>query len=122
MTIDLDSHVSAPWLAEVQCRYLVHADLPALEWNGEYTHFRRLYQDAFESAQHGHALLWVVEVQGAGLIGQAFVQLSSSRRELADGVTKAYVNRWMCSSMLEARASRSGNLKAESVWWQVPSR
>ncbi len=66
-------------------------DLPAMEWDGEYTHFRRLYQDAYESAQQGHALLWVVEVQGAGLIGQAFVQLSSSRRELADGVTKAYV-------------------------------
>lgn len=66
-------------------------DLPAMEWEGEYSHFRRLYQEAFESAQIGHALLWVVELSGDGLVAQAFVQLVSSRKELADGVTRAYV-------------------------------
>lgn len=72
-------------------RLAKQGDLPAMEWEGEYTHFRRLYQDAYESARNGHALLWVVEIPGAGLVAQAFVQLSSTRRDLADGITKAYV-------------------------------
>lgn len=77
--------------ANVVIRQVRREDLLAMEWDGEYTHFRRLYQEAFENAQIGHALLWVVEHPGQGLVAQAFVQLVSSRRELADGVTRAYV-------------------------------
>jgi ribosomal protein S18 acetylase RimI-like enzyme len=35
--------------------------------------------------------LWVAELAGAGVIGQVFVQLTSGRKELADGVQRAYV-------------------------------
>lgn len=72
-------------------RYAHEADLPALEWDGEYAHFRRLYQDVYHSAQRGDALLWIAELPGAGLIGQLFVQLRSARLELADGAHRAYV-------------------------------
>jgi ribosomal protein S18 acetylase RimI-like enzyme len=69
----------------------VRADLPALEWNGEYTHFRRLYLDIYQSAQRGEAILWVAELPEAGLIGQLFVQLKSARKDLADGFLRAYI-------------------------------
>lgn len=78
-------------LGLVNIRRLEKADLPALEWGGEYTHFRRLYADIFESANKGKAVLWVAELQSSGVIGQLFVQLNSARHELADGINRAYI-------------------------------
>lgn len=91
MMINLSSQLSAPWLVDVQCRYLVHNDLPALEWDGEYTHFRRLYREIFQSFSQGKAVMWVATLPVEGLIGQLFVQLVSTRSELADGKTRAYL-------------------------------
>ena len=76
---------------EVTIRLATQADLPAMEWNGEYKHFRRLYRDIFESSQRGEAILWIAELPGLGLIGQIFVQFSSARKELADGSYRAYI-------------------------------
>ncbi len=78
-------------LRTITMRLATRQDLPALEWNGEFSHFRRLYHDIFESAGRGEALVWVVEMSSAGVIGQVFVQLRSGRLELADGVWKAYI-------------------------------
>lgn len=66
-------------------------DLPDLEWEGEYTHFRRLYADTFSQVQMGRAIMWIAEMNGSGLIGQCFVSLVGSRPELADGTTRAYI-------------------------------
>jgi len=79
------------WLADVTIRHLHASDLPALEWGGEYTHFRRLFQDAYEYARQGRSILWVADLQGHGVIGQLFVQLFSGRKELADGRERAYI-------------------------------
>ncbi len=78
-------------LSDVLIRYLTQEDLPALEWEGEYTHFRRLYQDIYQSARRGEAILWVADLNRVGIIGQLFVQLNSARSELADGVSRAYI-------------------------------
>jgi ribosomal protein S18 acetylase RimI-like enzyme len=72
-------------------RQLRKGDLQALEWNGEFTHFRRLYRQSFESANRGRSVLWVIEYPGKGIIGQLFVQLESGRKELADGSQRAYI-------------------------------
>ena len=66
-------------------------DLPALEWGGEYTHFRRLFADAYQQAEQGRAILWIAELPHMGLVGQLFVSLNSHRIDLADGVTRAYL-------------------------------
>lgn len=76
---------------QVIVRPALEVDLPALEWNGEYTHFRNLYREVFASASKGEALLWVAETTQAGVIGQIFVQLKSARPELADGLNRAYL-------------------------------
>lgn len=78
--------------ASLQIRPVVRKDLPDLEWDGEYTHFRRMFQDAFHQAERGEAILWVVDLGGVGLIGQLFVQLDSHRTELADGHNRAYIH------------------------------
>ena len=67
------------------------ADLTALEWDGEYTHFRRLYADTFMMVEQGMASIWIAELDGSGLIGQCFVSLKRNRPELADGSVRAYI-------------------------------
>ena len=92
---------TALWLDQVTIRQLKHEDLPALEWEGEFTHFRRVYADAYERARTGRSILWVAEITGSipipdshmthNIIGQLFVQLTCDRPELADGVHKGYI-------------------------------
>lgn len=78
-------------VSQVTIRLLRENDLPALEWEGEYRHFRRLYREIYQSAVQGKAVLWVAEIEAVGIIGQVFVQLVSGRKELADGYRRAYV-------------------------------
>jgi ribosomal protein S18 acetylase RimI-like enzyme len=80
------------WLSEVDIRLAAYEDLPGLEWEGTYIHFRRVYARAFERAQQGEALLWVAE--GAGrLLGQLFVLLKSEfDLAVADGRHHAFLH------------------------------
>jgi ribosomal protein S18 acetylase RimI-like enzyme len=80
-----------PWLSRIHLRYANRDDLSALEWNGEFIHFRRLYENIYQNASQGRALMWVVDIPENGIIGQLFVQLESGRRELADGSHRAYL-------------------------------
>ncbi len=57
-------------------REAVVTDLPALEWDGEYRRFRRLYQKAMMDAQEGRQILLVAESEGE-IVGQIFIQLTS---------------------------------------------
>jgi ribosomal protein S18 acetylase RimI-like enzyme len=79
------------WLNDLNFRHIQKSDLPALEWDGEFSHFRRLFIEAYQSAMQGRAVLWLAEVVNMDLIGQVFVQLNSGRPELADGSFRAYV-------------------------------
>jgi ribosomal protein S18 acetylase RimI-like enzyme len=83
--------IGAPWLSQLTCRLLTDSDLPALEWDGEYTHFRRLYWDIYNATLQGNALMWGALLPQVGLVGQVFIQLSSARLELADGKQRAYI-------------------------------
>lgn len=76
---------------QIVIRQVTHDDLPALEWEGQYKHFRRLFKYAFQRAREGKAVLWIAELPGEGLIGQIFVQLVTHRRDLADGKARAYI-------------------------------
>jgi ribosomal protein S18 acetylase RimI-like enzyme len=85
------SKIYLPWLKNVVVRNLVSADLPGLEWDGEFTHFRRVYAEAYQRAQRGLSILWVAELLSKGIIGQVFIQLICDRLELADGQQRAYL-------------------------------
>ena len=78
-------------LERLLVRHATRIDLPALEWEGEYTHFRRLYEDVFLQVEKGSSIMWVVELDRKEIIGQAFVSLTSYRPELSNGVDRAYV-------------------------------
>lgn len=76
----------------VVIRNVCEADLVGLEWEGEYAHFRRLYQDAYRRAVRGLSVLWLAELpEGPGLIGQVFIQMLCDRPELCNGIDRAYL-------------------------------
>ena len=72
-------------------RKVTKSDLPALEWDGEYVKYRRMFADLYRESLAGRTLLWVIEVPQGEIIAQAFVMLKSSEREAADGKERAYV-------------------------------
>ncbi len=79
------------WLDQVIIRPVVGSDLPAMEWDGEFAHFRRVYAEAYQRMQRGYSVLWVADLPGTGLVGQVFIQLICDRPELADGYERAYL-------------------------------
>jgi ribosomal protein S18 acetylase RimI-like enzyme len=74
-------------------RHITEADLEPLEWDGEYTHFRRQFESVYRDYLNGAAIPWVVALEETGeIIGQVFVLLMSRLRpELADGKMRAYL-------------------------------
>ncbi|MEN6524128.1 MAG: GNAT family N-acetyltransferase [Anaerolineaceae bacterium] len=87
----VDQFAQKELIKQVVFRHLRKTDLPELEWNGEFTHFRKLYADAFIRSEAGFLIAWVVDLPGTGIIGQAFVQLICDRLELANGLDRAYL-------------------------------
>jgi ribosomal protein S18 acetylase RimI-like enzyme len=79
------------FLSTVHVRLADEKDLPALEWDGEYLHFRRLYAEIYTNVRKGLGMMWVAELLNGGIIGQAFVSLNGGRSELSDGNRRAYV-------------------------------
>jgi ribosomal protein S18 acetylase RimI-like enzyme len=77
-------------LEKIQIRQLKQVDLPGLEWEGEYIHFRPMFERAYRRIEKGEAAIWVAAL-GDVLVGQVFVQLRSGRNELVDGHTRAYL-------------------------------
>ena len=91
--METDIHVTTiDWLSRVNIRHLGKEDLEYLEWDGEFTHFRRVFSDTYERACKGLAVNWVVELANIGIIGQVFIQLKCDRSELADGNKRAYMH------------------------------
>jgi ribosomal protein S18 acetylase RimI-like enzyme len=78
--------------SEFQIRPLAEADLPALEWDGEYTKFRCMFRQTFDEMKMGVRLpLVLVKKTGREIIGQVFLQWSSGDPRLADGTRRGYL-------------------------------
>lgn len=86
------SHFVPSWLFNVILRPVLRKDLPALEWGDEYKHFRRVYREVFRRMSSGLTMMWAADLPDEGIIGQVFVQYTSSRKELANGRNRAYVH------------------------------
>lgn len=108
----METTLPPAWVSELKYRFLKQEDLPALEWDGEYAHFRRLYREIYQSACQGKAQMWVADLNGVGIIGQLFVQLVSARLELADGSTRAYIYGFRIKGPYRRYGVGSGMLKA----------
>jgi ribosomal protein S18 acetylase RimI-like enzyme len=77
---------------KILIRLLREEDLPALEWEGEYTHFRNLYRRTYEEMLEGVRLMMVAVQAATGeMVGQVFLQYSSGDPRFADGRTRGYI-------------------------------
>lgn len=78
-------------LRELIIRQVKKTDLRALEWDGEFKKYRQMFTSLYRNTFSGKTLLWLVEDSRHEIIGQAFIMLSSSERDAADGDTRAYL-------------------------------
>lgn len=93
-------------------RPLLPADAPALEWDGEFSHFRRVYAVAFQRAEAGNASLWGVEAAGGQLVGQLFVLLNSENDpQTADGRQRSFIHSFRIQPQHRNRGLGSGLLR-----------
>ena len=76
--------------APLVIRLATEQDLPALEWDGEYRHYRRLFQRAMEEARRGRRILLLAEVDDQ-IVGQIFVQLSTKPAFSFLGMASGYL-------------------------------
>ncbi len=85
------SSLPYPELESLVIRPVTEADLPALEWGGEFKKYRRMYERLYKDSLGGKTLMWMVESPKGEMIGQAFVMLVSSELDAADGILRAYI-------------------------------
>lgn len=71
-------------------RFAKKADLPKLEWYGQYSHFRNLFLRAFREQLRGRRLMLLADCNGFP-IGHVFVSLRSTNLAIADGERRAYL-------------------------------
>lgn len=64
-------------------------DLIAMEWEGEYLRYRRVYQHAMEEMKRGQRIILVAEV-GEEIVGQILIQLRIHRAEFRREIPSAY--------------------------------
>ena len=78
-------------LRSLDIRPVRENDLTALEWDGAYQKYRRMYARLFKESQQKKVLMWLVEIPLQEIIGQAFVMLNSGEIDAADGFNRAYI-------------------------------
>lgn len=61
------------WLDTVIIRFLRESDLPALEWDGEFKRYRRVYREVYRNEQKGISIPLVAETAADGMVGQVFI-------------------------------------------------
>jgi ribosomal protein S18 acetylase RimI-like enzyme len=75
---------------EVAIRPAVAADLPKLEWFGQYAHYRAVFRRTFDDHLAGKRLALVADLNDYP-IGQLFIQFAAARAIFADGRARAYL-------------------------------
>lgn len=74
----------------IQFRLATEADLPKLEWHGQFAHFRPLFRKAFQEQKLGRRAMLIADCQDFP-IGHIFVQLARSKMSYSDDEARAYL-------------------------------
>ncbi len=90
-------HTSPPitqsdWINKIIIRQVKSSDLKKLEWDGAYIQYRKVYQRTFQRTREGKSIMWLVELPRIEIIGQVFLQLESSKPEIAVEGQRAYLH------------------------------
>ncbi len=76
---------------KVHIRNATRQDLPALEWEGEFTHFRHVFSEAYRLMELGEVIMWIADLPEFGLIGQLFIQLYGPKLIQSSNHKHAYI-------------------------------
>jgi ribosomal protein S18 acetylase RimI-like enzyme len=83
--------VPIPLENQVIIRQAEKKDLSALEWEGEFSHFRHVFSEAYRLQELGDVIMWVVDLPDFGLIGQLFIQLYGPNQIQTNKIKYAYI-------------------------------
>jgi ribosomal protein S18 acetylase RimI-like enzyme len=83
--------VAIPLEKQVNIRQAGIRDLSALEWEGEFSHFRHIFAEAYRLQKLGDVIMWVVDLPHNGLIGQLFIQLYGPNQIQRNKTKYAYI-------------------------------
>lgn len=61
------------FLNQINIRKMKESDLPLIEWNGEYSRYRRMYREVYRNLLLGISIPFVAENTDGELVGQAFL-------------------------------------------------
>jgi len=86
----------------VTLRLCREADLPALEWYGEYTHDREIIRATFEAQERGDMLMLLADLNGFP-VGQLWINLALKREERTGCLWAGRVFPWLRSLGLGSR-------------------
>ena len=65
-------------------------DLPNLEWNGQFTHYRNLFRRNFREQEEGKRILLIADSNGIP-IARLFILFKSQDTDIADGKVRGYL-------------------------------
>ena len=77
--------------SQITIRQAKKKDLIALEWDGAYLNFRRMYAEIYRDSLLGKTQMWLVEFPSGEVVGQSFVMLWGGGSGVADGKDYAYL-------------------------------
>lgn len=78
---------------KVRIRLARNYDLAAMEWNGEFSKYRRIYATAYDRMKRLLGLIWLADYSPYGVIGQAMVDFKGKGLELTEqGAPAAYLH------------------------------
>jgi len=97
--------------AQIIIRLATVADLKALEWDGEYTHYRRLFKRAIDEARRGRRILLLAEIEDQ-VVGQIFLQLMTRATFSAKRVSSGYLYAFRVKSPFRNQGVGSQLLRA----------
>jgi len=101
--------------ADIVFRFAEREDLPRLEWYGKYTHFRRVFQRAYEDQVAGRRVM-LLAVMNDWPIGQVFIQLESLDDALAQYGKRGYLYSLRVMDMFQRQGIGSALLiEAENI-------
>jgi ribosomal protein S18 acetylase RimI-like enzyme len=95
---------------EVTFRYAIPSDLPKLEWYGQYTHFRRVFQKTYEEQEAGYRLM-LLAVTNNWPIGQMFIQLANFDDPFVDMRRRGYFYSFRVMDAFQGRGLGSALLE-----------
>jgi ribosomal protein S18 acetylase RimI-like enzyme len=99
----------------ITLRLATEADLPKLEWYGQYIHYRNLFRRAFIEQQQGRRRMLVADCNGFP-IGYIFVLMKSANMIIADGWERAYLYSLRVMEMFQGKGIGTQLiLEAESI-------